>query len=102
MTKLSRRRFIKTGSVTALGITVFPHSFTILEKGRAIGANDRIRIGIIGCGDRGRNAHMEGVYQHAKAINLEIVAVADPWRTIRVISRSVGDEGYGCCYDSIP
>ena len=83
MTKLSRRGFIKNGSITVLGVSVLPHSFTILEKGRAIGANDRIRIGIIGCGDRGRNAHMEGIYQHAKAINLEIVAVADPWRVAR-------------------
>ena len=83
MTKLSRRGFIKNGSITALAMTVLPDSFTILEKGRAIGANDRIRIGIIGCGDRGRNAHMEGVYQHAKAINLEIVAVADPWLVAR-------------------
>ena len=83
MTKLSRRGFIKKGSVTALGVTVLPRSFTILEKGRSIGANDRIRIGIIGCGDRGRNAHMEGVYQHVKAINLEIIAVADPWSIAR-------------------
>ena len=83
MTKLSRRGFIKNGSITALAMTVLPDSFTILEKGRAIGANDRIRIGIIACGDRGRNAHMEGVYQHAKATNLEIVAVADPWLVAR-------------------
>ncbi len=64
-------------------MSVLPQSVTILEKGRATGANDRIRIGIIGCGDRGCNAHMEGVYKHAGTINLEIVAVADPWRIAR-------------------
>jgi len=58
---VSRRGFLRNGSLTALGVTVLPHSLTILEKGRAEGANDRIRIGIIGCGDRGCNAHMEGV-----------------------------------------
>jgi len=83
MTKLSRRGFIKNGTITALGMSVIPQSINLLEKGRAKGANDRIRIGIIGCGDRGVNAHMEGVNKHVGAINLEIVAVADPWRIAR-------------------
>jgi len=83
MKKVSRRGFIKNGAITALGVSVLPNSVTILERGRAKGANDRIRIGIIGCGDRGCNAHMEGVYKHIGAINLEIVAVTDPWRVAR-------------------
>jgi predicted dehydrogenase len=83
MKKVSRRGFIRNGTFTAIGMTVLPHSLTILEKGRSIGANDRIRIGIIGCGDRGCNAHMESVYQHVETINLEIIAVADPWRVAR-------------------
>ena len=44
---------------------------------RSVGANDRIRIGIIGCGERGRTAHMEGIYKHLAATNFEIVAVCD-------------------------
>jgi predicted dehydrogenase len=83
MTRVSRRRFIKSGTLTAFGISVLPQSVNMLQKGRAIGANDRIMIGIIGCGDRGCNAHMEGVNQHAAVMNLEIVAVADPWRIAR-------------------
>lgn len=83
MKNLSRREFIRNGAVVASGITVLPDSFTILEKGRAIGANDRIRIGIIGCGLRGRNAHMEGIWKHVKETNFEIVALADPWRASR-------------------
>jgi predicted dehydrogenase len=83
MKKISRRGFIRSGTVSALGLSVLPQTITILEKGRAIGANDRIRIGIIGCGDRGINAHMEGVYQHAAKINIEITAVCDPWREAR-------------------
>ncbi len=83
MKNLSRREFIRNGAVVASGITVLPDSFTILEKGRAIGANDRIRIGIIGCGLRGRNALMEGIWKHVKEMNFEIIALADPWRVSR-------------------
>lgn len=83
MTKLSRRNFIRSGAIAATGITILPESVTILETGRSKGANDRIRIGIIGCGDRGCNAHMEGIYKHVAETNIEIVAVCDPWRIAR-------------------
>jgi predicted dehydrogenase len=83
MNNLSRRGFIKSGTIATLGISVLPNSVTIMQKKKAIGANDRIRIGIIGCGDRGVNAHMEGVYKHVQAMNIEIVAVCDPWSVAR-------------------
>jgi len=83
MTKLSRRNFIRSGAIAATGISILPETVNIPEAGRAKGANDRIRIGIIGCGDRGCNAHMEGIYKHVAATNFEIVAVCDPWRIAR-------------------
>ena len=46
---------------------------------RVAGANDRIAIGQIGCGNRGFGAHMAGVHKHAKEQNIEIVAVCDVW-----------------------
>jgi hypothetical protein len=39
------------------------------ERTRSVGANSRIRIAQIGCGNRGRTAHMEGVYTHVGATN---------------------------------
>jgi len=66
-----------------------------MEKKRAIGANDRIRIGIIGCGDQGVNAHMEGVNKHAQAMNIEIVAVCDPWRIARELANAKVKEWFG-------
>lgn len=83
MTKLSRRNFIRSSAIAAAGISILPETVNILETGKAKGANDRIRVGIIGCGDRGCNAHMEGIYQHVAATNFEIVAVCDPWRIAR-------------------
>lgn len=83
MKEISRRKFIKNSAIAALGVGIMPESLTILKQGRAIGANDRIRIGIIGCGKRGNNVFMDGVYKHAAEMNVEIVALSDPWRISR-------------------
>lgn len=95
MKKLSRKVFIKKSSIAVMGMSVLPGSLSILQKGRAIGANDRIRIGIIGCGDRGTNAHMPGVNNHAKAANIEIIAVCDPWRIAREQANAKVKEWFG-------
>lgn len=95
MKKIHRRSFIRNSAISAIGITTLPESVLILQKGRAIGANDRIRIGIIGCGDRGRNAHMPGLYAQAKNTNLEIIAVCDPWKTAREQANAKAREWFG-------
>ena len=38
---------------------------TILPCSRVHGANDRIRVGLIGCGSRGIDAHVPGFAQQA-------------------------------------
>ncbi len=78
MTRPSRREFLAT---TSAGVAAL--AFTASSYARVPGANDRLSIGIIGCGDRGLKAHMPGVYAHAKSQNLEITAVCDPWSVRR-------------------
>jgi predicted dehydrogenase len=78
-----RREFLKTAAGLALGATLPARPLTAAERTRSVGANGRLRIGIIGCGDRGREAHMEGIHKHVGAVDFEIVAVADPWRIAR-------------------
>jgi predicted dehydrogenase len=90
MKTLDRRNFLKT---TAVGMTAM--SFSARSYGRILGANERIRLGQIGCGDRGREAHMTGVHQHDKAENVEYVAVCDPWRVAREKAAARVKEWYG-------
>ena len=71
----SRRKFLKTAAAGSATLALSASSYS-----RVIGANNRISIGIIGCGGRGLGAHMPGVYKHVKSQNFEITAVADPWR----------------------
>lgn len=86
----SRRTFLKTVSAGAAALTVCAPS-----RARVLGANDRISIGIIGCGDRGREAHMRGVQKHAKEQGIEITAVCDPWRVAREKAAAMTKEWYG-------
>jgi hypothetical protein len=76
----SRREFLTT--ITAAGAVslVAPRSLDARTVQRSIGANDRIRIGVIGCGNRGIGTEMASVRDHAKEENLEVVAVYDPYR----------------------
>lgn len=80
---MPRRDFLKTTAGLALGVAASPRTLSAAERRRSVGANDRIRIGVIGCGDRGRNAHMEGIHRHVATENFEIVALSDPWRLAR-------------------
>lgn len=74
--RTSRRAFLKTASASAVAMSAASYA-------RVPGANDRISIGIIGCGERGRGALMTGVRPHAERQNVEITAVCDPWRIAR-------------------
>jgi len=86
----SRREFLRTATAGAAGVALSAASY-----GRVLGANDRIAIGMIGCGSRGLGAHMAGVHKHDKEQNVEFVAVADPWRPARERAAATAKEWYG-------
>ncbi len=91
----SRRDFL--ASITAAGAVslVAPRGLDARTAQRSIGANDRIRIGIIGCGSRGIGTEMASVRDHAKAENLEVVAVYDPWRVASEDAAAKAKEWFG-------
>lgn len=70
-------------------------AMTAASYARVAGANDRLSIGLIGCGGRGRNAHLPGVQPHAESQNMEITAVCDPWRIAREQAAAKAKETYG-------
>src|SRR5262245_9358310 len=65
MATLSRRTFTKTAAVAGLG--------TALSYSRALGANERIRLGFIGLGNRGDQV-LDGFLEHK---DCEVVAICD-------------------------
>jgi predicted dehydrogenase len=66
----NRRSFIKTG--TAVG------TLTALNYRNVLGANDRLRVGVIGCGGRGKY-HIQWLHRTAEKENVTVVAASDVW-----------------------
>jgi predicted dehydrogenase len=86
----SRRGFLQAAAAGSAALAMSATSYS-----RVIGANERISIGIIGCGSRGVGAHMAGVNEHAKTQNIEITAVCDPWRVRQEVASATAKEWYG-------
>jgi predicted dehydrogenase len=76
----NRRDFMKIGS-TALAATAVSWNATSYAK--IIGANDRVNVGIVGCGDRMKGALIPAFHANSKETNFEIVAVSDIWNRRR-------------------
>jgi len=61
--KTSRRRFVQQSATLALGTKILG-GLGVATNGRVIGANDRIRVGLIGCGGMGKG-DLAVFYQNA-------------------------------------
>src|SRR6202789_3537420 len=75
-----RREFLKMGGA-ALATTAV--SWNATSYAAIVGANDRVKVGIVGYGDRMRQGDIPAFEQHAKELNFEIVAVSDIWNRRR-------------------
>src|SRR6202453_1920756 len=76
----NRREFLKI-SGAALATTAV--SWNATSYASIVGANDRVKVGVIGCGDRMKGALIPAFSQHAKEMNFEFVAVSDIWNRRR-------------------
>ncbi len=76
----NRRDFLKMGSAVLAGAAV---PWTATSYAAIVGANDRVRVGLIGAGDRAKGALVPAFQEHAKELNFEFVAVSDIWNRRR-------------------
>jgi predicted dehydrogenase len=81
--KKTRRAFIQKSALAASGILVARAGFSASSYNRIIGANDRVRVGVVGFSDRHRATHMPCFMNHYKELNFDIVAVSDIWNRRR-------------------
>lgn len=70
----NRRDFIKKSALAGLGM-----SFSASSYARILGANERVRVGIVGFSDRFRGALAPSFASNSKELNFEFVAVSDIW-----------------------
>jgi predicted dehydrogenase len=81
----TRRDFVKLGSATlAVAATqTYAMSASAASYAKIPGANDRVRTGIIGCGDRMLGGDLPAFVSSQKEMNFELVAVSDIWKLAR-------------------
>ena len=81
---MNRRQFLKSGAVSLGALPIARAS----SFARIAGANDRVRVGVVGFSDRFRSSLLPAFQQHSKELNFEIVAVSDIWDMRREAGQS--------------
>jgi predicted dehydrogenase len=78
--KNSRRDFIKTATLGTAGVMIGSRASSYAK---VLGANDRVRVAVVGPGDRASDALIPSFLRLANELNFELVAVSDLWKLRR-------------------
>jgi predicted dehydrogenase len=92
---MNRREILRTGSLGTLGLLASQTFQTARAQARVAGANDRIRIGIIGFSDRLNSTLLPAYKAVADEFNCEIVGVSDLWSLRREDSKAYFTKHFG-------
>lgn len=87
----SRREFIKKSAFAAAGAM----AFSAKSYSNIIGANDRVRVGIVGFSDRFKSSLLPCFVNHYKEHNFDIVGVSDIWKVKREAGQALLKEKMG-------
>lgn len=79
----SRRDFLKKSATATAGAYLGSFAFSPKSYARIIGANDRVRVGVVGFSDRFRGSLLPAFSSLHKQHNFDIVGVSDIWRLRR-------------------
>jgi predicted dehydrogenase len=79
----NRRDFLKKSAKAVAGTYIGVAGFSAQSYGRILGANDRVRVGVVGFSDRHRSSHIPPFMKFYKDMNFDIVSVSDLWKKRR-------------------
>ncbi|WP_316748348.1 Gfo/Idh/MocA family oxidoreductase [Pedobacter gandavensis] len=85
----SRRKFIKQSAIATVGTYMGTMGLTAKSYGNIIGANDRVRVGVVGFSDRFAGSLLPSFLNHHKELNFDIVAVSDLWNYRRGLGQDL-------------
>ena len=91
----SRREFIKKTAITSAGLYMGANAFGAKSYRNILGANDRVRVGVVGFSDRHRGSHIPCFMNHYKELNFDLVAVSDIWKKRREDGAAIWKEKMG-------
>src|SRR5512147_3191625 len=80
--EMDRRDFLQKATRGAAGFAL-SSTLPASSYARIIGANDRVRIGVVGYSDRFKFAHLPVYAALGKELNFEITGVSDIWNRRR-------------------
>jgi predicted dehydrogenase len=79
----TRRTFLQKTALASGGIVLGASAISAKSYRKIIGANDRVRVGIVGFSNRAKGALLPAFNVHSKALNFEITGVSDIWKRRR-------------------
>lgn len=91
----TRREFLKTSLLGTGGLVLGGLALDSTIYAHAKGANDIVKVGIVGFSDRCRGSLIPAFMNHAKELGFEIVAVSDIWKRRREEAEVFFKEKYG-------
>jgi len=93
----NRREFVKLGTAAlAVAATQSASSYA-----KIVGANDRVRTAIVGCGDRMLGGDLPAFAANQKEMNFELVAVSDIWKLARERGAAAVEKAAGSKVDMV-
>lgn len=92
---MNRREILRTGSLGTLGLLATQTFQTALGQTRTAGANERIRVGVVGFSDRASSTLLPCFKAVAEEHNCEIVAVSDLWSRRRDEAKAYFKKNFG-------
>lgn len=91
----SRRDFLKQSAFGAAGLTIGGLGMSTSSYANIMGANEKIRVGIVGFSDRAKYSLIPSFQAYAKNLGFEIVAVSDLWSRRREDAGKFFQDKYG-------
>lgn len=88
----SRRDFIRQSTQASAAVYAASLGLNASSYRRIIGANDRVRVGVVGFSDRHKSSHVPCFMNHYKELNFDVVAVSDIWKNRREEGAAVWKE----------
>jgi len=75
----TRRKFIKQSALLAAATYAGTLTSSAKSYSRIIGANDRVRVGVVAFSDRFKDTLFPCYLNHSKELNFEVVGLSDLW-----------------------
>ena len=85
---MKRRDFLSRAAFATSATYLGALGFSSKSYGNILGANDRVRVGIVGFSDRFKGSLVPSFLNHHKELNFDMVAVSDIWKVKRELGQA--------------